>query len=264
MIVDVAMLPPQARDVERKLCLVVDVLRASTSLAYMAVAGVDAVQIEPDPPAARLAAGLIGHGALLAGESGGVKPEDFDLGNSPASFLVPEVVDRRIVFCSSNGAKALYLLARAPALMVGTFVNARATAEAAVAIAGANGLDICIVCAGDHGFAHLGIEDVAGAGAIVERIARLDGVELDESAEAAARVFRSYVTDAHGDESAAAAAAIAAGRAGRTLRSWGLTDDLRDCARVDTIDRAVAVRVGDGRLVASPIAPQAPAPSGAE
>ena len=258
------MLPPLARDVERKLCLIVDVLRASTSLAFMAQAGIEAILIEPDPPAARAVASNLGPNALLAGESGGIKPDDFDLGNSPASFLRSDLAARKVVFCSSNGARALHLLASAPILMVGGFVNARATAEAAVSLARERDLDICIACSGDHGFAHLGIEDVAGAGAIVERLVVLAGVQLDESAEAAARLFRSFVTDAGGDERAAAASAIAASRAGQTLLSWGLGSDLDDCARIDSIDRAIAVLTRDGRLVATPLSQQAPALTRAE
>jgi 2-phosphosulfolactate phosphatase len=264
VIVDVAMLPTLARDVERKLCLVVDVLRASTSLAFMSHSGIEAVLIEPNPAAARRAAACLGPNALLAGESGGIKPDDFDLGNSPASFLRPDLAARQVVFCSSNGAKALHLLANAPALMVGAFVNARASAEAAVALASERGLDICIACSGDHGFAHLGIEDVAGAGAIVERMSELAGVHLDESAEMAARVFRSFVSDAGGDERAGATAAIAASRAGKTLASWGLADDIEDCARVDSIDRPIAVLARDGQLVATPLSQQAPALTRAE
>jgi 2-phosphosulfolactate phosphatase len=262
VILEVAFLPTIARAVERKLCIVVDVLRASTSLACMAEAGVRDALIAPDPAAARAAAGALG-GALLAGEAGGRKPADFDLGNSPAEFRRPELASRRVVFCSSNGAKALHLLARAPAIMVGGFVNATATAREAIQLARVRRLDVCLVCAGDHGFERLGVEDVAGAGAIVLRMARAAEVELDESAEAAARLFRSYVVEAGGDETAGAAAAIAASRAGTTLRAWGLADDLADCARVDWIDRAVGVRVDGGRLTASPMAPPVAAPSGA-
>lgn len=51
--VAVALLPDLAGPVDSQTCVVIDVLRAATSLTFMAQTGVKEVTIVPDPPAAR-------------------------------------------------------------------------------------------------------------------------------------------------------------------------------------------------------------------
>src|ERR1700674_5135582 len=102
------MLPRLADDIESRVCIVIDVLRASTTLCCLMEAGAQQVIIADSPPAARQIAKALGKETLLCGEWDGFKPPDFDHGNSPGPYLDAALTGQQIVFCSSNGAKALH------------------------------------------------------------------------------------------------------------------------------------------------------------
>src|SRR3970282_1620222 len=80
--------------VERpQVCVVIDVLRASTSLVTLVERGAGSIYIAPSVERARAAArGL--PGAVTAGEAGGLAPEGFDFGNSPVEFSTADVRGR--------------------------------------------------------------------------------------------------------------------------------------------------------------------------
>ena len=64
--------------------VVVDVLRASTTITQALASGAREVQIFPTPELAIEAASKRGRGeVVLGGERGGVRIDGFDLGNSP-------------------------------------------------------------------------------------------------------------------------------------------------------------------------------------
>jgi 2-phosphosulfolactate phosphatase len=256
VIVDVAILPAMARDVAGKICVVVDVLRPSTTLSYMARAGARTAAITSDPPSARQLAARIGTAVLLCGEAGGVKPDDFDLGNSPTAYTPDIVAGRDLVFCSSNGAKALHLLDRCPVRLVGAFVNATSVARAAMDLARSRKLDISIVCAGEQRCERFSLEDMVGAGMIADRVLQTaDGLVVpDESAVAAMRLFRSYLPAVTANaESVATAAMFADSQAARILTGLGFGADVEECGRVDVVRQVVRVTETDGRLFASPL-----------
>ena len=145
--------------------LVIDVLRASTSI--VTALGNGAASLIPvesvDDARARKAA--LGADAVLAGERHGDPPEGFDLGNSPLEFTAARVQGRTIVITTSNGTRALTAARGARAVGVAAFVNA----TAAAAWACAQGGDVVLVCAGELGAPSL--EDQACAGVLVARLA---------------------------------------------------------------------------------------------
>lgn len=171
-----------------RVALVVDVLRASTSIIAALAAGAAAVIPARDPEDARQRAATLPPGqALIAGERRGEPLAGFDLGNSPLEFTPARVGGRTIVFTTSNGTRAL--LAARPAAAVG--VAALVNLAAAAAWAAAGGRDITVLCAGQRGAVSL--EDHVCAGLIVERLTREDpAVRLTEAAAAAAGASRPY------------------------------------------------------------------------
>ncbi len=276
MILEVAMLPSQVRDGDRKLCVIIDVLRAGTSLACMADAGVRQVIIAAEPATARALASEIGPNALLCGESGGRKPDDFDLGNSPEPYLNDQLRSRDLVFCSSNGSRAMHLLDGAPAIMAGALFNATAVAREALTRARAGRLDICLVASGDNHGARFSLEDVFCAGLMVERIVEAiggsdalvsieavtnvqemsDTLALDESAIAASRIFGSYSPSSDRSAQALARASqtmMLDSLSARTLIGWGFADDVTLCSRIDSSTSVMHVTSQGNRLIASPI-----------
>ncbi|PYN56350.1 MAG: 2-phosphosulfolactate phosphatase, partial [Candidatus Rokuibacteriota bacterium] len=111
--------------------LVVDVLRASTTIIAALAAGCAGVTPVADPVEARRRAAA--HGALLAGERRGEPIAGFDLGNSPLEFTRERVGGRTVVLTTSNGTRALLAAREASAIGIAAFVNLTAAGDWAVA-----------------------------------------------------------------------------------------------------------------------------------
>ena len=256
--VEVAMLPSHVSTVESRFVVVIDVLRAATSLSVMASQGVSEVIVAPNPVVTRqIASGI--DGALTCGESDGRKPADFAYGNSPGDYRQPIIRQRPIVFCSSNGARALHLLAAAPLLLFGALVNARAVAETLLAHADAGHQEISLVCSGNAHGARVSLEDTFCAGLIIAHLQDLsaDPLDLDDAANVALRLYRSYLPSNDSGQSRspteAALAMFAESSAARKLCSWGLEDDVQECARIDRIHEVMRATPEGDLLVARPL-----------
>jgi len=145
--------------------LVVDVLRASTTIIAALAAGCTGVTPVADPVEARRRAAA--DGALLAGERRGEPIAGFDLGNSPLEFTRERVGGRTVVLTTSNGTRALLAAREASAIGIAAFVNLAAAGDWAVA----EGRDLVVVCAGERGCRSL--EDHVCAGLLVEGVRAL-------------------------------------------------------------------------------------------
>src|SRR5690242_5515107 len=90
---------------QHALAIVVDALRASTTLSVMLDQGAERILVVADVEDAFALAAQT-PGALLAGERGGQPLPGFDFGNSPLEILsAPRLDGRTVVFTSSNGAQ---------------------------------------------------------------------------------------------------------------------------------------------------------------
>ena len=167
--------------------LVVDVLRASTTM--IAALGNGCVGIVPvaEPAEALQRARAIGAAALVAGERKGHMIAGFDLGNSPLEVTRERVGGRTLVFTTSNGTAALLAARRAPAVAVAAFVNL----SAAVSWALAEGRGVTVLCAGERG--DVSLEDKVCAGLLVDGVLRDEPrAELTAAAREALEVGRGY------------------------------------------------------------------------
>jgi 2-phosphosulfolactate phosphatase len=219
---------------EGRVVVVIDVVRASTTIVTALAHGAAAVVPVRTPDEARARARAAADGAILGGERGGAAPSGFECGNSPREYATPRVVGRTIVFTTTNGTRALLAAAGAAAVAVGGFVNARAVVD----WIDRRGGEVVLGCSGETG--RFCLEDAACAGLLVERLAeRHPAVELSDSARAAALVARRYGGDL---EALMADAAWA-----RVLVSRGRGADLGLCAALDAY-RLVPV-LADGSLV---------------
>lgn len=118
--------------------VVIDVLRAFTVVPWLFHRGAGrVVAVDTAERAEALRDGPL-PGALLAGESGGVAIEGFDLGNSPvevAALPGDALAGRTIVHRTSAGTQGLVRTAGSGAAFAASFVTARATADALRALA---------------------------------------------------------------------------------------------------------------------------------
>lgn len=200
--------------------VVIDVLRATTTMVYALAAGCTTILPCVEVAEAQQRAGelRVGRG-LLGGERGGVKLPDFDLGNSPLEYT-PEVCrGNTLVFTTSNGTRALLRAAAAERVLVAAFVNFSAVCEQLQA----EERPLHIVCAGRVGA--VALEDTLLAGALVDFVCGIGTVRLNDGARLAWDCF-----EQHGQ---CLAGALELSAAGAHLRQLGYDDDIHAAAEVD-------------------------------
>jgi 2-phosphosulfolactate phosphatase len=232
MKIDVAFTPgePPAAAV----AIVIDVLRATTTIAHALSQGYERVLACAGVDRARELRSRLGDGTLLAGERGCVRPEGFDFGNSPREFADGGPRGSTLVLTTTNGTRAVVAAAgRAETVLVGSLANLTACAAAAARTARKAKGDVFIQCAGVAG--EFAIDDAYTAGRFVAELrvwlAEWDASDAAQAAEAIASAFPSAVEG------------LGASTSARNLRAADLADDVRYCAREGVLD--VVPTVGD-------------------
>jgi len=151
--------------------VVIDVLRATTTIAAAIAASARAVIPCGDVEEARqIAAKFAESQVLLGGERGGLLIPGFDLGNSPCDYTPERVGGKTIVFTTTNGTQAMLRCREAARVLTAGFVNVSAVARAVQDVARAADESECIhlLCAGTRG--QITGEDVLLAGCLADRI----------------------------------------------------------------------------------------------
>src|SRR6266511_3694086 len=179
------------RDLGRTACVVLDILRATTTMMTALANGAEAVIPVVEIPEA-LAVKEQRPEVLLAGERNGLRIRgdqtgglDFDFGNSPREFLPEKVRGRTIVMTTTNGTRALRACAHAETVLIGAFLNLRAIVNW---IRRELPPHLILVCGGTHNQAAL--EDTLAAGALCERLwPYYASGQVADSAEIARRVY---------------------------------------------------------------------------
>ena len=219
----VQQLTPQ--DVQGRVVAVIDVLRASTTIAVALSNGARAIipMESPDDAVTRLK--QFERGAVrLAGERRMLKMDGFDLGNSPAEHTREAVESKTVLLSTTNGTKTLLAVQGARDVVVASYVNLSAV-SAMLRTALRGGADITLVCAGqDRQFA---LEDAACAGRYVHAVSRrLINLDMNDAAFSASLIDKKF-----GDNLVRLFDTAAHGRA---LAAAGFAEDLVACARVDS------------------------------
>lgn len=219
--------------------VVVDVLRASTTICHALAAGAAGVVPTGEVDEARRVAASIGTGVVLGGERGGERIVGFDFGNSPTGYTAESVGGRTVVFTTTNGTRALLHSVAADRIVVGCFAN-----EAAVAadVARREG-PVHVLCAGTNGAVTL--EDVLFAGSLTARLAawKTPGFEV---ANDSARLARHLYEDATPD---GLLAVLRSSQGGRNLLQLGFDADVVTAAARDTTDIVPVFDPESGRIV---------------
>jgi len=205
------------------LAVVIDVLRASTTIVHALAAGCKAVRICGEVEEARAVADQMRAGrVLLGGERDGRPLPGFDLGNSPRDYRASTCKGCTIVLTTTNGTRALLRAAEADRVLVAAFVNYSAVCEQLRLDA----RPVHIICAGTDGA--IALEDALLAGALVDFLSECASgeVEFNDSARLAWDCFENHGRVLHG--------ALEVGKGGARLRSLGYDDDIKAAAEIDT------------------------------
>jgi 2-phosphosulfolactate phosphatase len=213
------------QDVTGRVVVIIDVLRASTSIAAALANGARAViPFETSEEAVNRAKAFERSEVKLAGERRMLAISGFDLGNSPKEFTSDAVEGKTVLMTTTNGTPAIMNTAGARDVVIASYVNYTAVLTMLRA-ALRGGTDIAVVCAGrERQFA---LEDAGCAGRYVYNVSkRLANVELNDAAHACALIDRKY-----GEQ---IMKLFEASEHGRALREAGFEEDLVACAAIDS------------------------------
>jgi 2-phosphosulfolactate phosphatase len=213
-----------AGDVQGRVVAVIDVLRASTTIAVALFNGARTVIPVADVDEAISRARQFEKSQVrTAGERKMLPIPGFDLGNSPLEFTAEEVRGCNIVISTTNGTRALMALQGPRDTVVASYVNHIAVSAMLRAAARSN--DISIVCAGTEG--HVSLEDAACAGRYVRSLTQSNAsITLNDAARACALIDGRYgdnIAEIFKDSSH-----------GRSLAEAGFGEDLLLCAQLDS------------------------------
>jgi 2-phosphosulfolactate phosphatase len=110
--------------------VVIDVLRATTTIAWSLQNGAEAIQAFADlAELEATAAAWPAEQRLRAGERGGKRVEGYDLGNSPLAVTPAVVAGKRIFMSTTNGTRSLAAVREVPLLLTACLPNRTAVAR---------------------------------------------------------------------------------------------------------------------------------------
>lgn len=170
-------------DVKDRIVVVIDILRATTSMCVgfgHGVKFITPVEHQAECESFRP------QGYLLAGERSGEMIEGFDMGNSPFEFMDAGVPGAKIAMTTTNGTRAIKAaqIRGAKEIVAGAFTNISTLCDWLLS----REEDVCLLCAGWRD--NFTLEDTIFAGAVVNKLAN-DFQLYQDSAIMARTLFRS-------------------------------------------------------------------------
>jgi len=233
------------RDLSQAVCVVFDILRATTSMTIALANGAtviypvteiaQAVALKKSHPQALLAGERHGK-RIRAAQSGGV---DFDLGNSPREFTAERVAGKTILMTTTNGTRALEACAGARRVLAGSLLNFDALLKE---LRSGPPSIVIAVCAGT--FEEAALEDTLAAGMLCDALwDRYTEEQIVDSARIARELYLRNREDLTG--------ALGRARNGRRLLAQPeLRDDVAFAAQLNVCQIAAELRDGALRSAA--------------
>ncbi|WP_256001974.1 2-phosphosulfolactate phosphatase [Pedobacter deserti] len=221
-------------DIEQSIVVVIDVLRATSSIVYGIDNGAAAII-----PVAQVSDCLTyaNTGFLLAAERDGEVVPGYDFGNSPFSYTAEKVAGKTVVLTTTNGTKALHMAReRAHQVVVGSFLNLDALCH----WLREQDRNVLLLCAGWKD--KFNLEDTLFAGAVVNTL-RKDYVHFDDSSIAAEDLYLLAKDDLRGY--------LYKSSHSHRLEVLNIEADVRFCLQRN-ICKAIPLLVGDKLVALTP------------
>ncbi len=191
--------------------IVIDVLRATSTIAQALAAGYARVLCVPELEQARALRAQL-PSSIVGGARDAIRIDGFDIGASPREFLEPRA--ETLILSTTNGTRSIVTAAeRCEQVLIGSLLNLAALTTAVRE----RGEDVAIVCAGYKGA--FALDDAYCAG----RIVKLLGGRRTDAAVAAETLADAYPTPLEG-------------LSARTYGPPGLEEDIAFCARESVLD----------------------------
>ncbi|NOX90280.1 MAG: 2-phosphosulfolactate phosphatase [Calditrichaeota bacterium] len=228
-------------DFENSIVVVIDVLRASSTIVTALANGCSAI-IPVGSLSESLKTAAEFDDALLAGERDSIKPAHFDLGNSPLEYTGKRVKGRTIVFTTTNGTKALKSIENASEVLIGSFLNLLQVAR----YLSTGKQDVAFYCAGTNG--QFSLEDTLCATLILRKILKeQEAMRLSDSAKWSLEASLKFIRPQDENNAAEILRVIKTSAHAKTLINSGFEKDVSYCARLNEIK--IIPRLKEGKLI---------------
>lgn len=217
----------QIENVEHKVVVVIDILRATSTITTILHNGASAViPVKEEKTAKNYKA----NGFLVGGEREGATIEGFDFGNSPFQYKPEIVANKEIVLTTTNGTKCIEMSNNAYQVVIGSFLNLDKVVEHINYL----NKDIVLFCAGWKNKVNL--EDSLFAGAVACSFA---DEELDDSTLLCIDAYRAAQADLF--------KALQNSSHFQRLASKGVTNDIAYCCETSVMDSLGILK--DGKII---------------
>jgi 2-phosphosulfolactate phosphatase len=228
----------QLYDVSSSIVVIIDVLRATSTIATALSNGARAiVPVDSVAECIRLGKQIE---AITAGERDGQVAEGLQYGNSPFEYPQDFIKGKTLVLTTTNGTKLLHMALEKGAreIITGSFANLSAVCEHLVK----KNQNVILACAAWKD--RINIEDTLFAGAVIEQIESHFNI-LCDSSQIALNLYRNAKADLYEFMKAHNASHY------HRLTNFGLEQDIRFCLTADTTH--VLPLYTDGKLVSTRI-----------
>lgn len=227
---------PDPEELRGRVAVVIDVLRATTTILTALKNGADTVVPVLSPEEAFLVQGdNPDRRFVLGGERQSILIPGFHLGNSPLEYTPARVAGRPVLFTTTNGTRAVRGSAGADRVLISSFMNAPAVAAELLSL----GQDVAICCAGTHD--QFSLEDGGCAGAILDCMSGPEiPLELNDLGFTVREIFRQF--------DGRVADLIHMAEHGQRLLKMGLQEDLLFCSQLGTTQ--MIPRYTEGQITA--------------
>ena len=241
MKIDVTFLPDEAADYKLKTVIIIDVLRASSTIVTAFSNGCKSIITKPDIKSARKYKDSDPE-ILLGGERKGLKVDGFDLGNSPLEYAKQVVKNKNLVLTTTNGTKAVESARYAKNILIGCFLNLESVVKSALDYED----DIIILCAGNDG--RFSLEDTFCAGLMLREITTMNKtITLEDGAFFTFKAFKQIITNESQTTNTGIFKIISQTRHGKRLQSLNFFEDLKYCARLNQL--SIVPKLSGGKFI---------------
>ena len=179
---------PRLPYLEDKLVIVIDVLRATSTIVTALANGCQAI-IPVLTSEEAMEKRLTLPGSLLGGEREAVLIEGFDLGNSPFDYVPEKVGGKRVIMTTTNGTRAIRDAVAAPVIWMASFLNMESITQAILGEFETNSKlqGVVVFCAGTE--ERFDLPDTLCAGMLIDALG--PKVVLNDLGEAARMLYQS-------------------------------------------------------------------------
>lgn len=224
------------KDIRGKVCVVIDTLRATSTIVTALANGCEQViPVEEVDQAMEMRNTMSASQTILGGERNAQKMPGFDFGNSPFEYTEQNVHGKTLIMTTTNGTQAIAKARDAVAVYLGAMINGATVAAQLVK----QDTDAVILCAGTRG--KFSLDDCLTAGYILYRMHHFGGrvdLETDDLGRVCEELYTQHKDDLQN--------AMKNATHYNVLLDLGMKDDLDYCFERDIVQ--VLPRCVDGRI----------------